>query len=58
MPYFGIIDWEDFAAALKDIKYNGCFSLETIPSGKLPDDIFVYMCRLLAKIAEKIAKNI
>lgn len=53
-PYFGIIDWEGFAKALKDIGFNGCFSLETMPSGKLSDDLFEEACRLLQKIASDI----
>lgn len=58
MPYFGCIDWEDFAKSLKDIKFDGCFSLETIPSKKLPDDIFESMCKDLAKIAQNICKGL
>ena len=58
MPYFGCIDWEDFAKSLKDIKFDGCFSLETIPSKKLTDDIFESMCKDLAKIAQNICKGL
>lgn len=57
MPYFGIIDWNDFAKALRDIKFDGCFSLETIPSRKLPDDIFEKMCVQLVKISEEIVSK-
>lgn len=53
-PYFGIIDWESFANALADIGFNGCFSLETMPSGKLSDNLFEEACRLLQKIASDI----
>lgn len=57
-PYFGIIDWESFVKALKDIGFNGCFSLETMPSGKLSDDLFEEACRLLQKIASDIICDI
>jgi len=53
-PYFGVTDWRDFASALKDIQFGGCFSLETIPSKKLPDDIFEDMCKLLVRISKEI----
>lgn len=53
-PYFGIIDWESFANALADIGFNGCFSLETMPAGKLSDNLFEEACRLLQKIASDI----
>lgn len=53
-PYFGNIDWSDFVSALKDIRFNGSFSLETIPPTKLPTVIFEDMCKLYAKIAEEV----
>lgn len=56
MPYFGIIDWNDFARALKEIKFDGSFSLETIPPGALPDKIFEDMCKSLFDIANEIVK--
>ncbi len=58
MPYFGIIDWSEFALALKDINFDGCFSLETIPPRKLSNDIFEDMCKLLLKIAKEIVSCI
>lgn len=57
-PYFGFIDWEDFARALKDISFDGVFSLEVLPSGKLPLPIFEEMCESLVKIAKNIINNI
>ena len=30
MPYFGVIDWEKFAFSLKEIQFDGSFSLETL----------------------------
>ncbi|MBQ7793662.1 MAG: sugar phosphate isomerase/epimerase [Clostridia bacterium] len=58
MPYFGVIDWKDFAEALKEIKFNGSFSLETVPPAKLPPQIFEDMCKILAKIAKEIVSDI
>jgi sugar phosphate isomerase/epimerase len=58
MPYFGVVDWKEYANALKDINYCGTFSLETIPSKKLPDDIFEEMCKVLARIAKEITADI
>ncbi len=58
MPYFGIIDWSDFSKALKEINFDGCFSLETIPPGVLPDEIFEDMCKSLFNIASEITYNL
>lgn len=54
LPYFGTIDWDSFSKALKDTGYDGCFLLETMPSRKLPDDIFEEMCISVAKTAKHI----
>lgn len=56
LPYFGITDWADFRAALKEISFEGVLSLETAPSSKLPDPIFQEMSVTLAKIAKNIAE--
>lgn len=37
IPYTGVIDWEDFAKALREIGYEGCASLETGVPGRIPD---------------------
>ena len=58
MPYFGIIDWREFALALKDIQFDGSFSLETMPSAKLPNDIFDDMGKQLARIAQNILLDV
>lgn len=54
MPTMGIIDWTAFAYALKNISFDGCFSLETMPPTKLSNDIFEDMCKLLFRIANEI----
>ena len=58
MPFFGIIDWHDFAAALNEIRFGGSFSLETLPSRKLPTAIFEDMCKSLVKISQEIVYDI
>ena len=56
-PLFGVIDWADFSKALKDINYQGVFSVETLPSKSLPDEIYGEMCVSLHKIADYIANK-
>ena len=53
-PTKGVIDWADFAAALKEIGFNGTFSLETLPSAELNDSDFEAACIELYRIAEGI----
>lgn len=53
-PFIGVIDWADFAAALRDIHFEGVFSLETAPSPKLSDKLFCESARLLANCARQI----
>ncbi len=54
MPYFGVIDWEDFGRALSEIGYDGVFNFETAPPGKMPDATFKEMCKILVKVANEI----
>ena len=54
MPYFGTIDWKGFATALKEINFNGSFSIETTPPASLPDDLFEEASRLLVNIIKRI----
>ena len=54
MPYFGTIDWKSFARSLKDIGYNGVFSLETSAPNTLPDFLFEKSSILLYEIANEI----
>ena len=54
MPYFGTIDWKAFASSLKDIGYDGVFSLETTVPGKLPDPLFEKSSIMLYEIANEI----
>ena len=54
IPYCGRIEWEDFAKALRDIKYDGVISLEICPPNKLPDNLFESFGMLLVQIAKEI----
>lgn len=58
MPFFGRLDWKAFADALKSIDFDGCFSLETMPSRKLPDGIYENMCHDLVQIAKHITADL
>ena len=54
MPYFGIIDWNDFSQAIKDINYNGVFSLELSVPKKLSRTDMEKWLRMGAGVAEGI----
>lgn len=54
IPKFGIIDWDDFAKSLKDINYDGVFSLETLPPKSLSADLFEKYCILMFETAKEI----
>lgn len=56
MPFFGSANFRSFAQALKDIEFNGAFSLETAPPSDLPTPIFEDLSKCLYKIAEYILK--
>lgn len=58
MPYFGVIDWENFIASLRDINYDGVFSLETLPSRKLSTPIFEQMSIALANLAREMTQGL
>lgn len=47
----------DFAKALKDINFEGCLSLETMPPRRLEDNIFEDMCHTMFTLAEKISEK-
>ncbi|MBR5280050.1 MAG: sugar phosphate isomerase/epimerase [Clostridia bacterium] len=53
-PYDGIVDWESFGKALRDIQFDGVFSLETAPGGKLPDALFEEKAKHLVHICKHI----
>ena len=50
----GVIDWQAFGRALRDIGYTGTFSYETAPTGKLPQPVWEDVCRSLVKLGHWI----
>ncbi|MBQ9940901.1 MAG: sugar phosphate isomerase/epimerase [Clostridia bacterium] len=55
-PTKGKSDWQGFAKGLKDIKFDGVFSLETLPSQNLSDDEFENECIKLFEISKSIVE--
>lgn len=58
MPYLGKTNWGDFIDALKEIGYDGVFSLETEPPYALPDSVFEKMTVTLAELARWMTKDL
>lgn len=54
LPTFGNVDWKGFAKGLKEIGFNGSFSIETTPPENLPNDLFEDASKLLVKIIHNI----
>ncbi|MBQ4087471.1 MAG: sugar phosphate isomerase/epimerase [Clostridia bacterium] len=54
MPYFGSINWAEFTQALKDINYQGVFSLETEPPAAVPPPVYEALLKSMADIAKHI----
>lgn len=54
MPLDGIIDWQDLVSALKEINYDGVFSLETSPSKRLSDDVFLELHKIYYKVTKSL----
>ena len=57
-PGKGIIHWQSVADALKDIGFDGVFSLETAPADELPEPEFVKELDVLSGIAREIVSQI
>lgn len=55
LPYYGVIDWNDFTKALLEIGFEGTLSLETAVSGKIPPDIRESHEIALFETAKKLA---
>lgn len=49
-PFMGSSDWLGFAAALKEIGFDGVLSAECAPPSVLPDDVYDTFCRGLAQM--------
>ena len=54
MPYYGVIDWADFAQSLRDIGYDETVCMESTVSGKLSEELFREASRLNAKIGRRV----
>ncbi len=54
-PYFGVTDWADFAAALRDVRFGGVLSLEAKVPPRMPKEGAEAVYRALAAIARGIA---
>ena len=54
LPYFGSADWDGFSNALKEIGFNGSFSLEALPPYKLDETVYEDMCKMYFKVARSI----
>lgn len=53
-PHEGVIAWQDFSAALKEIGFDGVLSLEIVPKESLPTDEFERQSIALAQIAHSL----
>lgn len=59
LPYLGIIDWKQFAAALKDIGYSGCFTFECDGFlGRQPRQLQPAALRMLAQTGHHLIEMI
>ena len=54
-PYTGVIDWDDFSDALREVGFEGAVSLETAAPGRIPQDIREPFERGLFHMARRIA---
>lgn len=57
-PGKGILNWESFTDALKDIGFDGVFSLETNPAVEIPEAQFRKEARELAKLGKNLSSRI
>lgn len=58
LPQMGITDWGAVAQALKDIHFDGVFSLEADLPDRMPEPLFEDMCKLVARISKDIVKDL
>lgn len=56
-PTYGCIDWSDFTNALKEIGFDGVFSLEVFPDEALDDISFLKVCTDLYGIAHRLIEG-
>ena len=53
-PGLGVIHWQAFIDALKEINYDGVFSLETLPDKNLPEEEYLVELQKLYNIASNL----
>ena len=53
-PFEGVIDWQGFSSALKEIGFDGVLSLEIVPKESLPTDEFERQSIKLAQTARNL----
>ena len=58
MPMTGCVDWDDVCAAIREIGYNGVFSLETYAAVTLPEDINVRQNQIYFEVAKRLVEKI
>ena len=58
IPFQGEVEWDKFIKGLKDIKFDGCISLETGINRKTPLTILEQMQISLAQLARWFASQI
>ena len=57
-PYQGSFNWDSFIRGLREIRFDGCISLETAVSERTPEIAKEPMQKALALLAKEIAKQI
>ena len=57
LPFFGTLDWKGFSSALKEIGFNGSFSIESAIPDKLPNHLFDEANTLLVKVINHIISD-
>ncbi len=58
-PYTGYVDWEETAAALREINYDGDFTFEApYYLSKFPPELYPYAAKLMAETGRHIIRKI
>ena len=55
VPFTGVIDWDDFSRALREIGFDGCISIESSPPKKFTGEVLELQDRSLYLSARQIA---
>ena len=56
LPYFGEINWQDFADALKETGFDGVFSYESLLPLHMPENLVEKNCIMLVEFAKELLK--